>query len=560
MAQRNRSRNPDLLFREVMDERVERTADFTSWRTDSPEMLDRITVFVTHRCNLQCGYCNGPHLTWRIGDSARKRTMLRHDLTVAEFRRLLQEATKHSSIRHIHFTGGEATAHPDLPAFIATATEAGILSSITTNGTAPPETYRALIAAGLTEIRVSIDSDSASAFDDIVQIPGAFDRVVASIQEIVRLRDEDDADVFLVLNACIGSMNLDAIERILAFLMSLRPDDIKLLVIIQEKAFILERESQALIERLRAMLTAEQPDRYPLLRQKIDRLFDPHASGLADEETQSVMKHCFIPLTERTIDGTHYHPCSIYLRHYGQPLGPLTDSFEVQQQKIRDFVRYHDCRADPICVTNCTNCCKVFNVRANLARIEDADEIIEVAEHVAPEDVAAMRARLEELIVSSAPDERPFMILKPHGQPHRDTILQLLRQEGFTIESSRRIEQWMEHARYLYTWPMTDERIRHAIQVDRAFRLVEQGSAKVLRFANAPTAEALEQLKVHIRSQIPTRRYRITVGGKRWWIRVTAAHTPNPQDVARENAILTHLLAREPRRLPMLSTTTPCAR
>ncbi|MBI4434531.1 radical SAM protein, partial [Candidatus Uhrbacteria bacterium] len=235
MPRRNRSQNPDLLFREVMDERIERTADFSSWRTADPSTLDRITVFVTHRCNLQCGYCNGPHLTWRVGETDRKREMLRHDLAVAEFTRLLHEAMAHATIRHIHFTGGEATAHPDLPAIVAAATEAGILSSITTNGTAGPDVTRALIEAGLTEIRISIDSDSASDFDRIVRIPGSFDRVIASIREVVRLRDEEGKDVFLVLNACVGSMNLDAIERILTFLMALEPNDIKLLVIAEEK-------------------------------------------------------------------------------------------------------------------------------------------------------------------------------------------------------------------------------------------------------------------------------------------------------------------------------------
>lgn len=553
MTRRAKSQNPDLLFREVMDERVARTVSFSSWRTDSPDTLDRITVFVTHRCNLQCGYCNGPHLTWRIGDGARKRTMLRHDLTVEEFRRLLHEAQTHATIRHIHFTGGEATAHPDLTAFIVTATAAGVLSSITTNGTADPEVYRALIDVGLTEIRISIDSDTAEAFDRVVRIPGSFERVLTSIREIIRLRDEAEKDIFLVLNACVGSMNLDAIERILAFLMTLNPDDIKLLVIAEEKGFVLDHENQALVERLRSMLAPEPPERYPLLRAKIERLFDPHATGLADEETQSVMKHCFIPLTERTIDGQHYYPCSIYLRHYGAPLGNLSDPFEVQQQKIRDFVRYHDCRSDPICATNCTNCCKVFNVRANLASVVDAEAVLEIAEHVSDDAVAAMRDRLTALMQTAPRDERPFMIVKPYGQAHRDTIEAILREEGFAIASSRRIERWLDCACPLYTWPLTDVRIRHAIQVDRAFQLVEQGSAELIRFQHSPSVDALEQLKIRIRSCIPTRRYRISIGGKRWWIRVTAAHTPNPGDVARENAILSSLLHTTPRRLTVLA-------
>ncbi|MBI4434788.1 hypothetical protein HY635_03165, partial [Candidatus Uhrbacteria bacterium] len=334
----------------------------------------------------------------------------------------------------------------------------------------------------------------------------------------------------------------------------LEPNDIKLLVIAEEKGFVLDHENQALVERLRCLLAHEPPERYPLLRQKIERLFDPHASGLADEETQTVMKHCFIPLTERTIDGAHYYPCSIYLRHYGQPIGSLSDPFEVQQEKIRDFVRYHDCRQDPICVTNCTNCCKVFNVRANLASVVDAEEILEVDAHVAVGAVAAMRAHLEELTNAPTIDERPFMIIKPHGQPHRDLILRLLDAAGFAISSSRRIDQWPDCAQYLYTWPFTDERIRHAIQVNRAFQLIEQGSAELLRFTGNRSLEALESLKVRIRARIPTRRYRIAINGKRWWIRVTAAHTPNPNDVVRENAILANTLRSTPIRLSIMAS------
>ena len=127
MSKRFRSKNPDLLIPEVMDERIKRTADFWGYRVDVLNSLDRMTVFVTHRCNLFCKYCNGPHMTLRKRDTLRKKEMLRNDLSVSAFKQLLEQAKKSAKLRHIHFTGGEPTLNKDLPAFVEMATAQGIL-------------------------------------------------------------------------------------------------------------------------------------------------------------------------------------------------------------------------------------------------------------------------------------------------------------------------------------------------------------------------------------------------------------------------------------------------
>ncbi len=535
------SKNPDLLLPEVMNERVERAAGFWGHRTGSLDELDRVTIFVTHRCNLSCQYCNGPHVTLKEGDTARKRQMLKRDVSVKDFDRFLRSAMGQTKIKHVHFTGGEPTLNKDLPRFVEMVTEQGILSSITTNGTAPPELYRELIEKGLTEIRISFDSDSGRKFDAIVGAQGAFEKVMKAIREITRLRDEKKKGIFLVLNACVGEMNLAEIERTLSFLISLSPNDIKLLVVAQDKEFVVNHKNEELIGKLREALAVYPENQFTLLRTKINNLFNPNAVGLKDREIKAVMRHCFIPMTERTIDGGHYYPCSIYLRYYGNPMGPITDSFEEQQEKIMNFVRQHNCCDDQICSNYCTNCCRIFNLRTSQNLFIGTDRIIRIKNEVAEEEIRALLMGARALAQDGQPSARPFLVIKPHGQQWRNEILNFLVKNGLEIESATRIENWPNCAKYLYLWPFTEEEARFTLEMDRAFQIAEQGPADLLRFKNDPPPDSLIKAKLEIRRLFPTTRLQLDITGRTRWIRLTAVHTPNPEDVERENAILNAL-------------------
>ncbi len=331
MSRRNRSKNPDLLFPDIMEERIKRIRNLWHWPVGSLKDVDRMTVFVTHRCNLFCRYCNGPHVSLQQGNSFRKRIMLHSDLSLKSFRQMLFEALAIARIRHIHFTGGEPTLNPDLPRFIELSSNHDIPASITTNGVASPELYEELINKGLTEIRVSLDSCSIEDFDGITGVQGSFDRVVESIRRIVKLRDEGK-DIFLVINACVDNGNHERLEDTLDFLLNLDADDIKFLTVAEDKEEVCKGADPTLIDRLNRHIKHIHEGKFPLLRTKIQNLLNPIASGLQDLQAQILMKHCFIPLTERTFDATHYYPCSIYVRYYGEPLGRITDSFSQQQE------------------------------------------------------------------------------------------------------------------------------------------------------------------------------------------------------------------------------------
>ena len=169
-------------------------------RIDVRELaLSRATVFVTHRCNFACRYCNGPHINDSIPRETRKDFLSRR-FTRESFQHLLDDWEKHKLRQPGNFTGGEATLAPDLPWFMEQAAERKMLVSLTTNGSSPPALYRRLVESGMTEVRISIDSHDAAEFDKIVGVNGAFRRVENTIRELVRLRDEEQRSIFIILN------------------------------------------------------------------------------------------------------------------------------------------------------------------------------------------------------------------------------------------------------------------------------------------------------------------------------------------------------------------------
>jgi MoaA/NifB/PqqE/SkfB family radical SAM enzyme len=541
MPKEFRSKNPDLLIPEVMEERVKRTTEFWSCRTDMLKAIDRITAFVTHRCNLACEYCNGPHLAEK-GEDPEKHEMLKDDLSVESFERLLREAGEGATINHIHFTGGEPTLNKNMPRFVEMAKAQGILSSITTNGTANPKLYGELIRKGLTEIRISIDSHSDERFDTMAGVKGTFEKVVRNIREIVRLRDEENADVFLVLNVCVGKVNLEELEKTLKFLIGLDPNDIKFLVIAQEKDFVVSSKTDKLIVELKEKLNEHPLGQFTLLRDKIDNLFNPNATGLRGKETQRVMEHCFVPMTERTVDAKRYYPCSIYLRYYGEALGFVNEPYEMQQAKVMKFIKDHDCRKDPICSRQCTNCCKVFNEHSNQQMTLNPDRSIEIENDITEEEIVQFEREINHMIAIGKPSEESYMVIKPHGQQWREGILEFLKEKGIRIRSSTPIPDWPHVAKYLYTSEVTRSRIIFSLEMDRAFRVLEKGPGEILRFTEKVDPETLYRLKLEIRKRFPPMAYQMQIGNKSRRIRVNPVHAPDAKDLERENWILDGLL------------------
>ncbi len=158
-----------------------------------PGILHRITLFLTFNCNLRCFYCN------IIGrpDFDKRRPTKNSTYDLHRFVHFL-DSLAGQDIRHLHLTGGEVTLVKDLPDMIRHASELKIPCSITTNGTAKLSFYEKLIDNGLKEIRISIDTMDAIEFDKNVGKKGALQKVLKTISGLVRLRDNEDKNIYLI--------------------------------------------------------------------------------------------------------------------------------------------------------------------------------------------------------------------------------------------------------------------------------------------------------------------------------------------------------------------------
>lgn len=538
----HRSPNPDLLFYDVVEPRTSATVGW--WcchRGEVPRSFARFTVFVTHRCNLFCTYCTGPHMKGTQISLLRRQEMLRSDLTVESYGRLLDDAAADGTvIHHVHFTGGEPTLNGGLSRMVEITTGKNFLSSITTNGTAGPTIYRQLVECGLTEVRISLDSYDARKFDASVGSKGAFEKAISGIREIVRLRDEEGKKVFLVLNACVGQTNLTETEKTLRFLLNLNPDDVKFLVVVQDREYISAHQDNALKTKLEALLADYPADRFPLLRVKIEQMFARDAVGLRDHDAQCLMEHCFLPLMERTLDGKYYYPCSIYTR-YGDPIGSIEEPMVEQQRKIEEFTDRHDCRQDPICLAACVNCCKRFNVGVN-KDLQKFAGILEV------ENVSYLEAEKVKTVMAAInwSDQLPkrFLVVKPHGMAHKDRVSAVLSEMNIPVVFTETIRGWEEPFATLFYGLTRPERARETLAYSRAVSRVEKGSAEIWYLPDDLPLNQLGEAKKRIRDRIPGQVFIVkTAGGQRQErvFHLNAVHTPTSDEEARrELAAITY--------------------
>lgn len=362
-----RSAVPDLLFEDVCEARV---GEITHLLDDPHAVsanvpLHRVTVFVTYRCNLRCAYCKT--IVRSPSDLAAKpQRAVSFDLSAFEAMLASHDETP---IRHLHFTGGEASLLRELPAMVRTAKRRGIACvSLTTNGTQPPAVYEALVQAGIDEIRVSLDDAHGAHLRGGVVQP-AWGAAIATVRALGALRRAGHP-FFLILNTVVERLNRAGVPDLVRFLLSLSPDDIKLITSVDERDDLGSfAGAEAVLAELEAILAGYPADRFPLLRRKAETVFASRSIGLdiARANADGTWR-CYVPLTERTVDGVHYYPCSVYLREGGAPLGSIDEPQEVQRAKTADFVARGDCLADPICARYCLHCTREFNQRANEAR------------------------------------------------------------------------------------------------------------------------------------------------------------------------------------------------
>ncbi len=149
--------------RPLADGTGRRTGRLPADRPADPRLIDRfgrvatdLRVSLTDRCTLRCSYCMPPEgLEWLPTDGV---------LADDEVVRLIAVAVEHLGVQEVRFTGGEPLLRRGLEKIVAattglrTSTGESPQTALTTNGLGLARRARALAAAGLRRVNVSIDS------------------------------------------------------------------------------------------------------------------------------------------------------------------------------------------------------------------------------------------------------------------------------------------------------------------------------------------------------------------------------------------------------------------
>ena len=159
---------------------------------------------ITHRCNLRCRMCN----LWQSGKKE-------EELSLEQLEELAEILVQIGTIQ-LSIGGGEPFVRPDLPEVVRTFLNRGIGVRVLTNGVAAEEDQvKAIAAAGLTDISVSLDTLSPEKQDAICQRPGAHRHILENLCLFSKHLPAKGS--ILLLNTVVSPMNLAELPDLAEF-------------------------------------------------------------------------------------------------------------------------------------------------------------------------------------------------------------------------------------------------------------------------------------------------------------------------------------------------------
>jgi pyrroloquinoline quinone biosynthesis protein E len=162
---------------------------------------------ITHRCPLHCVYCSNPlELTSR-----------KEELTTADWLRVFSEAAALGML-HLHLTGGEPLARPDLVELVQGARQSRLYTNLITSGLGlSRERLTKLVEAGLDHIQLSFQDATEGQANWIAgaRAHGHKVELAAAIRE---------HRIAFTTNLVVHRQNIDHLEEMIAALEALHPD------------------------------------------------------------------------------------------------------------------------------------------------------------------------------------------------------------------------------------------------------------------------------------------------------------------------------------------------
>jgi MoaA/NifB/PqqE/SkfB family radical SAM enzyme len=161
--------------------------------------LVHLNLQILYRCNFRCRICD----FWKPAFKESPR------LSAEQTRHIAGQLARYGPMV-ISIGGGEPLLHEELVPICEALAPGNFLVMITNGSLMTEEKARALFAAGLYEVSVSIDYANAAAHDGQRQHAGAFDRACAALEMLQRNRAHAHQRVNLI--SVVMDDNLDEIE------------------------------------------------------------------------------------------------------------------------------------------------------------------------------------------------------------------------------------------------------------------------------------------------------------------------------------------------------------
>lgn len=179
------------------------------------------TLMVTYRCNYDCVMCDLPGkgvMRGREGDG---------ELDTAGFRRIIGEFAR-LGVPGLGFTGGEPLIRSDIFDLLAATRRHGMITHLNTNGgLLDDEAARRLVAAGVDSVNISLDGARPETHDRIRNHRGAFDRAVAAVGRLHRLRRREGVFLRIKNVAVLDETNIGEAGELIALSRELGADCIE---------------------------------------------------------------------------------------------------------------------------------------------------------------------------------------------------------------------------------------------------------------------------------------------------------------------------------------------
>jgi MoaA/NifB/PqqE/SkfB family radical SAM enzyme len=257
-----------------------------------------LELCLTGKCNFNCSYCNRFY----------------SELDIDIFNKWISSIYK---LHHIQITGGEPTIYPYFNNIISICREHTIKLGLSTNGSYELNEY----------LKLPIDMFSISLDDYDIKIleKRGYKNPLNIFYNIYEIAKQKYVNIGLV----IDNINVNRIEDIIDFILSLGVNDIKLSISTKNEVMPVFTKTY---------------DKYPILNYRVSNFIKNKM--MRGHPT----KKCYLVKNDISIVGNKHYPCLVYFREGGDAIGELNNSV-FEDRKI--WSDNHNSLLDPICSKYC---------------------------------------------------------------------------------------------------------------------------------------------------------------------------------------------------------------